>query len=78
MMELWKFYKWAISWKQKNDVIQLSAMFASTLLLLMYVATVVFFSMKGWPVISGLMFLIPLAAVARVAVKKYIAEKGKT
>jgi len=76
MKKLWDFYKWGLI-NQKNDMIHLTFLTATILLLLGYCVVALASAVSGWPIVSGLMVLIPLALAIQVAVKKYIAEKAK-
>jgi len=75
MKNLWEFYKWGMGSKHQSEVISLAFTAATILAFLAYFMTAMFFVIEGWPIVSGLMIIVPLSYVCFFAVKVYKSEK---
>jgi hypothetical protein len=74
MMNIWNMWVWAFNQDDSFGIFFLAGM-VGTFMSFVFACTVVFFLSVGYPVISGLMVLLPLTIGVRYVAKKYLESK---
>lgn len=74
MMNIWNMWVWAFC-QYDSEMIFFLALVVAGFTSFVFIFAVVFFLSVGYPIISGLVVLLPLTIGVRYAAKKYLESK---